>query len=85
MYVDKYFQGLILPLKFALGTPFKKEGSTQTYIYQLFDDDTESNSKRKKLSSDGGETVYQYWGVMYHNKTMNYNVNFSLFRADCRL
>ncbi|XP_055836142.1 glucan endo-1,3-beta-glucosidase [Solanum dulcamara] len=76
VYAEKYLQGLISHLKSGLGTPLRKEGAVQAYIYQLFDDETESNSKKNNLSSDGGETVHQYWGVMYHNMTMKYNINF---------
>lgn len=65
-YVEKYLQG----------TPLRKEGATQAYIYPLFDDDNESNSKRNNLSSDDGETVHQYWRIMYHYMTMKYNINF---------
>ncbi|XP_004251443.2 LOW QUALITY PROTEIN: glucan endo-1,3-beta-glucosidase [Solanum lycopersicum] len=76
MYAEKYLQGLISHLKSGLGTPLRKEGAAQAYIYQLFDDGPESNSKKNNLTSDGGETVHQYWGVMYHNMTMKYNIKF---------
>lgn len=71
MYAEKYLQGLISHLKSGLGAPLRKEG-----VYQLFDDDNESNSKRNNLSSDGGEIMHRYWRIMYRNMTMKYNINF---------
>ncbi|CAN4119064.1 unnamed protein product [Withania somnifera] len=75
MYAEKYLQGLISHLKSGLGTPLRKEGATEAYIYQLFDDENESSSKKNNLSSDG-EIGERYWGVMYRNLTMKYNIQF---------
>ncbi|MCD9642903.1 hypothetical protein HAX54_029946 [Datura stramonium] len=72
LYAEKYLQGLVSHLKSGLGTPLRKEGAAEAYIYQLFDD-TESN-QTNNLSSDGG--TVQKWGVMYRNLTMKYNINF---------
>ncbi|XP_059298234.1 glucan endo-1,3-beta-glucosidase, acidic-like [Lycium ferocissimum] len=80
MYAEKYLQGLISHLKSGLGTPLRKQGVTEAYIYQLFDDTNNLTS-----NTQGGETV-QYWGVMYStNMTMKYNINFNNAQHNSRM
>ncbi|KAM3303338.1 glucan endo-1,3-beta-glucosidase, acidic [Capsicum chacoense] len=76
MYAERYLQGLISHLKSGLGTPLRKEGAAETYIYQLFDDENESNSRRNNSLISDGDTMQQHWGVMYNNLTMKYNIHF---------
>ncbi|XP_009590497.1 glucan endo-1,3-beta-glucosidase-like [Nicotiana tabacum] len=74
LYAEMYLQGLVSHLKSGLGTPLRKEGVSEAYIYQLFD---ESETKQQSnLSSAQGEITGQYWGVMYTNMSMKYNINF---------
>ncbi|KAJ8558477.1 hypothetical protein K7X08_005243 [Anisodus acutangulus] len=85
LYAEKYIQGLVSHLKSGLGTPLRKEGAAQAYIYQLFDENTESNDQKKKKNlSSQGETE-QYWGVMYPNMTMKYNINFNNAHQNSRM
>lgn len=69
LYAEMYLKGLVSHLKSGLGTPLRKEGAAQTYIYQLFD---EMNEKGKGISDRG-----QHWGVMYPNMTLKYEIDFS--------
>lgn len=66
-YSEMYFQGLITHLKSGLGTPLRKEGVAEAYLYELFDNDT------MQITGSG----MQNWGIMYPNLTMKYNIAFS--------
>ncbi|CAK9135721.1 unnamed protein product [Ilex paraguariensis] len=66
-YTEMYLKGLISHLRSGLGTPLRKEGVAQTYIYQLFDDgDVKNGSERDP-----------HWGILYPNLTMKYHIAFS--------
>ncbi|KAL8145974.1 hypothetical protein AgCh_003926 [Apium graveolens] len=66
-YSEMYYQGLINHLKSGLGTPLRKEGVAEAYLYELFDNDT------TQVTGSG----MQNWGIMYPNLTMKYNIAFS--------
>ncbi|XP_019191207.1 PREDICTED: probable glucan endo-1,3-beta-glucosidase A6 [Ipomoea nil] len=66
LYAEMYLKGLVSHLKSGLGTPLRKQGVAQTYIYQLFDETTEKGNGRG-----------QHWGVMYPNMTLKYQIDFS--------
>lgn len=66
LYAEMYLKGLVSHLKSGLGTPLRREGVAQTYIYQLFDEMTEK-----------GNGKGQQWGVMYPNLTLKYQIDFS--------
>ncbi|KAM7499333.1 hypothetical protein LguiA_023747 [Lonicera macranthoides] len=63
IYAQMYLKGLLSHLKSGLGTPLRKEGVVEAYVYELFDNDTKQ-----------GE---QHWGILYPNMTMKYKVDFS--------
>ncbi|XAR71960.1 Glucan endo-1,3-beta-D-glucosidase [Bertholletia excelsa] len=65
IYAEMYVKGLIDHLKSGLGTPLRKEGVAQTYIYELFDGDPNHTSEPRQ------------WGLLYQNMTKKYNIDFS--------
>ncbi|KAL6980643.1 hypothetical protein U1Q18_022281 [Sarracenia purpurea var. burkii] len=67
VYADLYIKGLIGHLKSGLGTPLRKEGVAQTYIYELLDGD----------EKQGNETGQQHWGILFPNMTKKYDIDFS--------
>ncbi|XP_073024741.1 glucan endo-1,3-beta-glucosidase 13-like [Primulina eburnea] len=80
-YAEMYLKGLMKHLRSGLGTPLRKEGVTEAYVYQLFD---ESNSKYNGSSANGTydyastrERAGQHWGIMHPNLTMKFKVDFS--------
>ncbi|KAG8390075.1 hypothetical protein BUALT_Bualt01G0045700 [Buddleja alternifolia] len=82
-YAEMYLKGLVRHLRSGLGTPLRKEGVAEAYIYQLFDEGTNGEANGTTigaaLSGGGGHS----WGIMYPNMTMKYKINFS--GADKRL
>ncbi|KAK9283690.1 hypothetical protein L1049_011940 [Liquidambar formosana] len=44
VYAEMYIKGLVSHLKSGLGTPLRKEGVAETYIYELFDKDTKQGT-----------------------------------------
>ncbi|KAG9138806.1 hypothetical protein Leryth_007444 [Lithospermum erythrorhizon] len=66
VYAEMYLKGLIKHSKSRRGTPLRKEGAAEAYIYQLFDG-VEGNGKGQE----------QNWGIMYNNMSMKYNIDLS--------
>lgn len=50
----------------GLGTPLRKDGVAEVYIYELFDETDVMISNRSEL-----------WGILYPNMTKKYNIDFS--------
>ena len=65
-YAEMYLKGLVAHLKSGFGTPLRREGVMQTYIYQLFDGEEEQ-----------GARPVRKWGLLYPNMTKKYDVVFS--------
>ncbi|XP_022156920.1 glucan endo-1,3-beta-glucosidase 2 [Momordica charantia] len=65
-YAEMYLKGLIAHLKSGFGTPLRREGVMETYIYQLFDGEEEQ-----------GARPVRKWGLLYPNMTKKYDVVFS--------
>ncbi|KAK6933062.1 Glycoside hydrolase family 17 [Dillenia turbinata] len=65
VYAELYLKGLVKHLNGGLGTPLRKEGVAETYIYELFDD---ANRDTK---------IGKNWGVLYSNLTKKYKIDFS--------
>ncbi|KAG5557906.1 hypothetical protein RHGRI_007974 [Rhododendron griersonianum] len=63
-----YVNGLIEHLKSGLGTPLRKEGVAQAYVYELFDSDERQ---------ENGTGPVPYYGILYPNMTQKVNVDFS--------
>ncbi|KAG7031581.1 Glucan endo-1,3-beta-glucosidase 2, partial [Cucurbita argyrosperma subsp. argyrosperma] len=65
-YAEMYLKGLVAHLKSDFGTPLRREGVTETYIYQLFDGEEVQ-----------GARPVRKWGLLYPNMTKKYDVVFS--------
>ncbi|KAH7865835.1 hypothetical protein Vadar_011867 [Vaccinium darrowii] len=64
---EQYVNGLIGHLKSGLGTPLRKEGVAQTYIYELFD---------TEYQMDTFIPLQPYYGILYPNMTRKVYVDF---------
>uniref|UniRef100_A0A7N0UA28 Glucan endo-1,3-beta-D-glucosidase n=1 Tax=Kalanchoe fedtschenkoi TaxID=63787 RepID=A0A7N0UA28_KALFE len=66
-YAEMYVKGLVKHLKSGVGTPLRKEGVAEAYIYELFDrdDEQEVNGTSRK------------WGIFYPNLTKKYDIQLS--------
>ncbi|GLT31428.1 hypothetical protein SLA2020_061640 [Shorea laevis] len=62
-YAEMYLKGLVHHLKSGLGTPLRKEGVSELYIYELFDGHLKGGSKN--------------WGILFQNMTQKYKVDYS--------
>ncbi|KAK9168237.1 hypothetical protein Syun_000377 [Stephania yunnanensis] len=67
VYAEMYVKGLVRHLRSGLGTPMRRDGVAQVYIYELFDEEED----------DDGGSQRSKWGIMYDNMTQKYNVDFS--------
>ncbi|XP_075512581.1 glucan endo-1,3-beta-glucosidase-like [Primulina tabacum] len=75
-YAEMYLKGLVKHLRSGIGTPLRKEGVTEAYIYELFDEShSEYNGTCDYASMREG--AGQHWGIMHPNLTMKYKVDFS--------
>ncbi|XP_071707998.1 glucan endo-1,3-beta-glucosidase [Rutidosis leptorrhynchoides] len=70
VYAEMYLQGLINHIRSGRGTPLRKEGPTEVYIYELFDT---NDTITKGLRSDG---TGQNWGICYRNMSMKFKLDF---------
>ncbi|KAJ0045056.1 hypothetical protein Pint_06425 [Pistacia integerrima] len=62
VYVEMYLKGLVAHLRSGLGTPLRKEGIAEVYIYELVDKEGKGNRS---------------WGILHQNLTKKYKVEFS--------
>ncbi|XP_021904065.1 glucan endo-1,3-beta-glucosidase 12 [Carica papaya] len=62
-YAEMYLKGLVGHLRSGLGTPLRKEGITEAYIYELVDKDWKQGTRN--------------WGILYQNTTKKYNIEYS--------
>ncbi|KAK6227887.1 hypothetical protein SCA6_000227 [Theobroma cacao] len=65
VYAEMYLKGLVGRLKSGVGTPLRKEGLAEVYVYELMDHDGVDKEKGRK------------WGILSENMTKKYNVEFS--------
>ncbi|CAA2934578.1 glucan endo-1,3-beta-glucosidase [Olea europaea subsp. europaea] len=74
-YAKMYLKGLLthLSLRSGMGTPLKKEGVAEAYVYQLFDEiDLKKSSNRNGTSISRSRWGRQKWGIMHLNMTLKY-------------
>ncbi|KAG6436622.1 hypothetical protein SASPL_101523 [Salvia splendens] len=81
-YAEMYLGGLLRHLRSGLGTPLRKEGAAEAYVYELFDEKSTSNNTNGTTSDAamGGRTLGvggKQWGIMNPNMTMKYRIHFS--------
>ncbi|KAD5962075.1 hypothetical protein R6Q59_014406 [Mikania micrantha] len=72
VYSKMYLQGLINHVRLGKGTPLRKEGASEIYIYEVFD--TNDTAGTKGLNGDGS---WQNWGFCYPNMSMKFPIDFS--------
>ncbi|KAF9674642.1 hypothetical protein SADUNF_Sadunf10G0148100 [Salix dunnii] len=63
-YAEMYIKGLVGHLRSGVGTPLRKEGVSQAYIFELLDKDIVKQGTRN-------------WGILYANMSKKYHVEFS--------
>jgi hypothetical protein len=63
-YAEMYIRGLVGHLRSGVGTPLRKEGVSQAYIFELIDKDNVKQGTRS-------------WGILYANMSKKYHVEFS--------
>ncbi|KAF2296212.1 hypothetical protein GH714_036758 [Hevea brasiliensis] len=61
-YAETYIKGLVAHLRSGLGTPLRKEGVAETYIFELADKEVKQGTRN--------------WGILYANMTKKYNIEF---------
>ncbi|XP_077216651.1 glycosyl hydrolase superfamily protein [Tasmannia lanceolata] len=66
LYAGMYVEGLMKHLRSSFGTPLRREGVTEVYVFELFDEEL-------KLGATSG----QHWGIFYPNFTNKYGIEFS--------
>ncbi|XP_022764492.1 glucan endo-1,3-beta-glucosidase 7-like [Durio zibethinus] len=66
VYAEMYLKGLVRHLKSGVGTPLKKDGVAQVYVYELMDHEGGDHRERARQ-----------WGILSENMTRKYNVEFS--------
>ncbi|KAL9226655.1 hypothetical protein vseg_002442 [Gypsophila vaccaria] len=70
VFAEMYLSGLVRHLKSGKGTPLKKDGAAEVYVYELFD--VEVNKSQGSSSLAGMQ-----WGILYPNLTSKYDFDFS--------
>ncbi|XP_047333106.1 lichenase-2 [Impatiens glandulifera] len=73
VYAEKYIRGLIEHLHSGQGTPLRKEGVAETYIFELFDEDN---------VQQGSGIAGQKWGILYENMTKKFHFDLSSSEAE---
>lgn len=66
-YAEMYIKGLVNHLKSGIGTPLRKEGVSEAYVYELFDKEVKHGATPRGRS----------WGILYPNMTNKYEIEFS--------
>ncbi|XP_058100132.1 glucan endo-1,3-beta-glucosidase 2-like [Magnolia sinica] len=66
LFAKMYNAGLVKHLRSGLGTPLRKEGAKETYIFELLDDETKQ-----------GPESDRHWGIFNRNMRMKYKIDFS--------
>jgi len=62
-YAEMYLKNLMEHLRSETGTPLRKEGMAEVYIYKLFDKEVKQRNDRN-------------WGILYPNMTKKYKIEF---------
>lgn len=61
-YSAMYVKGLLRHVRSGVGTPLKKEGVAEAYVYELVDEEQNSSTRN--------------WGILYSNLTAKYPIKF---------
>ncbi|CAN8254502.1 unnamed protein product [Cochlearia groenlandica] len=68
MYSEMYLKALMNHLRSGSGTPLRKEGVAEAYIYELVEKDDGGNKQQQGIKN---------WGLLHHNMTDKYSFEFS--------
>ncbi|MBA0634324.1 hypothetical protein Godav_024868 [Gossypium davidsonii] len=68
-YAEMYLKGLVRHLKSGVGTPLKKDGVAEVYVYELMDHEGGNNDNTKVKG--------RKWGILTENMTRKFNVEIS--------
>ncbi|KAL5568929.1 hypothetical protein UlMin_025504 [Ulmus minor] len=67
VYAELYLKGLVKHLRSGLGTPLRKDGVAETYIFELFDEEEKPEKSNER----------RHWGILYPNMTKKFRIDFS--------
>lgn len=71
VYARMYLQGLVNHVRSGKGTPLRREGPSEIYIYEMFDT---NDTLTTGLMNNG---AWQNWGLCYPNMSMKFGIDFS--------
>ncbi|XVF83858.1 hypothetical protein PTKIN_Ptkin16aG0527100 [Pterospermum kingtungense] len=66
VFAEMYLKGLVKHLRSGVGTPLRKEGVAEVYVYELMD------------HKEGDMESSRKWGIVTQDMTMKYDVEFSI-------
>ncbi|KAL5973541.1 hypothetical protein ACLOJK_030192 [Asimina triloba] len=66
LFAGMYIAGLVNHVNSGRGSPLRREGAAEIYIFELFDEEKKS-----------GRASSRHWGVLNSNMTCKYKVDFS--------
>ena len=72
IYAEMYLRGLVYHLQSGRGTPLRKEGVAEAYIYEVFDTNTTFSNLPAMRVGTG-----QNWGFLHPNMSMKFEIDFS--------
>ncbi|KAI3783451.1 hypothetical protein L1987_42533 [Smallanthus sonchifolius] len=72
IYAEMYLNGLVCHLRSGRGTPLRKEGVAEAYIYEVFDTNTSFTNQAVMRVETG-----QRWGFLHPNMSMKFKIDFS--------
>ncbi|XP_076925465.1 glucan endo-1,3-beta-glucosidase-like [Bidens hawaiensis] len=73
VYAEMYLNGLVSHLQSGVGTPLRKEGVAEAFIYEVFD--TNATSVMNQAVARLG--ARQRWGFLNANMSMKFKIDFS--------
>ncbi|KVI06972.1 glucan endo-1,3-beta-glucosidase 2-like [Cynara cardunculus var. scolymus] len=72
IYAEMYLRGLVYHLRSGRGTPLRKDGVAEAYIYEVFDTNTSLENQAAMRVGTG-----QNWGFLHPNLSLKFEINFS--------
>jgi len=67
VFAEMFLRGLVKHLRSGIGTPLKRDGVSEVYIFELFDEEMNESTNGQVLQ----------WGILYPNLTKKYKFDFS--------
>ncbi|XP_010034154.2 glucan endo-1,3-beta-glucosidase 12, partial [Eucalyptus grandis] len=74
-YSEMYVKGLLGHLRSGQGTPLRKEGVAEAYVYELVDEEAKETTSSQARARN--------WGILYANLSEKYEVQFSCAARYC--